>query len=476
MPDPRPPESTAMSPSSSPPQRRIPAVGRLLGSPAFQDLSRIHGPALVTTLLRRRLDALRQALAAEPQKALPDSATLAAAVAAEARRFTDPLARQAINATGILLHTGLGRAPLGDSARQAVAAAAGYCLLQADADSGRRSQREERVEVLLAQLTGAPAATVVNNNAAAVLLVLNTLAARREVVVSRGELVEIGGAFRMPDVMACSGCRMREIGTTNRTHLRDYQAAIGPETGAIIHVHTSNYRLRGFTSMPDVAALAPLAKNHGLPLIDDLGSGALLPLRDFGLEDEPLVQTSIAAGADAVCFSADKLICGPQAGIICGTPEIIARIRSNPFARMFRVCKLTLAALEATLLHFVNGDAVSALPFYRMLTRPLEDVERAAQALAASLAHLPGLDRVIADDHSQIGSGSLPDVGIPTRVLRLRGCEAKAVARRARAGAPALFTRVHDGALVVDLRTVDPQEEGLMASLLIAALDGAGHA
>ena len=464
-------------PSSTPsPRRRIPAVGRLLAAAAVQDLCQQHGAALVTALLRRQLDSLRQSLAADPDQPLPDADALAAVIARQARRYTDPRARQAINATGILLHTGLGRAPLSQTARQAVAAAAGYCLLQADADSGRRSRREERVELLVAQLTGAPAATVVNNNAAATMLTLNALAAEREVIISRGQLVEIGGAFRMPDVMACSGCRMREIGTTNRTHLRDYQAAIGPDTGAIIHVHTSNYRLRGFTSMPDVTALAPLAKAHGLPLIDDLGSGALLPLSDFGLEDEPLVTTSIAAGADAVCFSADKLICGPQAGIICGSTAVIDRIRSNPFARMFRVCKLTLAALEATLLHFVNRDAVTALPFYRMLTRPLADIERAATTLAAGLGQRPGLAVEISDDHSQIGSGSLPDVGIPTRVVRLHGINAEAVARRARAAAPALFTRVHDKALVVDLRTVDPQEEDLLATLLVAALDGAGHA
>jgi len=260
-------------------------------------------------------------------------------------RLCQPQGRRAINASGILLHTGLGRAPLADDAAAALAGTTRYSVLQASLESGDRSLREEKIQRLLIELTGCEAATVVNNNAAATMLILHTLAAGREVIISRGQLIEIGGSFRMPDVMSRSGAILREVGTTNRTHVRDYEEAINERTAAIMHVHTSNYRVRGFAGAPDIGELVELGRRRDVAVIDDLGSGAIVPLAEFGIGNEPLVKDSIAAGADVVCFSGDKLICGPQAGIICGKKPIIERIRRSAFARMFRVCKLTLAGL-----------------------------------------------------------------------------------------------------------------------------------
>ncbi len=449
--------------------RQIPAVSRLLEDPALRPLVAAHGAGLVTMVLRDRLGRLREALLTGATDRLPSSAEWADAVERTVRRFADPDGRRAINATGILLHTGLGRAPLCDAARAALAGVGRYSVLQTDLATGRRSLREAKVERLLQQLTGCEAATVVNNNAAATMLVLNTLCDGREAIISRGQLVEIGGAFRMPDVMARSGCTMCEIGTTNRTHLRDYAAAISETTGMLVHVHTSNYRVRGFGGTPPVGELAPLAAQHGLPLLDDLGSGALVPLADFGITSEPLVRDSLAAGSDVCCFSGDKLICGPQSGIICGRRELIARIRANPFARMFRVGKLTLAALEATLVHFVNADHAEALPFYRMLAHPLAELQARAEELVERLP--PGRAQVEAD-LSYIGSGSIPDEGIPTRVVCVRtpGVSPTTLARRCREQVPALFARIRDDALVCDLRTVAADELEPLAAGLRAAL------
>ncbi len=303
------------------------------------------------------------------------------------------------------------------------------------------------------------------------MLVLAATAAGREVVVSRGQLVEIGGAFRLPDVMAMSGCILKEVGTTNRTHLRDYEAAISERTGALLHVHTSNYRVRGFAGTPDIAALCGLGKPRGLTVIDDLGSGALLPLSRWGLADEPLVPDSVKAGADLMCFSADKLICGPQAGIIIGRTAILERIRKHPFARMFRTCKLTLAALEATLLHFVNGDADTALPFYALVGKPIERVRGDAERLRDLCAGLP-LKTTLADDTAYVGSGSLPDEGVPSVTLRCapRGIGADELGARLRQGTPSVFARLDDRHLVIDCRTLRDGEVDVVAAALRRAL------
>jgi L-seryl-tRNA(Ser) seleniumtransferase len=387
-----------------------------------------------------------------------------------------------VNATGILLHTGLGRAPLCEDALAALQGLGRYSLLQADVATGGRSLREEKIERLLVELTGCEAATVVNNNAAATMLVLNTLAAGREVVVSRGQLVEIGGSFRMPDVMARSGAVMREVGTTNRTRLSDYEAAVGERTGAILHVHTSNYRIRGFSWTPPVGELVELARRLAasrapaapVPVIDDLGSGALVRLSEFGIEDEPLVRDSIAAGVAVACMSGDKLISGPQAGIAVGRREVIEAARSNPLARAFRVCKMTLAALEATLVHFVNGTWREAIPFYRLLARSLEELDACAAEAAGALSHVKGVTCEVLDDVSYVGSGAAPDQGIATRVVAVRSAHVGAdeLARRLRTGVPSIFARVRDDAVLFDMRTVMPEETDALRGGVVSALGG----
>ncbi len=450
--------------------REIPALSELLLLSAVQRFKQEFGAGVVKFALRELLAETRQAIQEGDGSGL-DAEALAAALRPRLARLAAPAGRRVINATGILLHTGLGRAPLCDEAVQALAAADGYAVLQARLDTGKRARRGERLERLLVELTGAEAAAVVNNNAAATMLILNTLAAGREVIISRGQLIEIGGEFRMPDVMTASGVKLREIGTTNRTHLRDYENAINENTGAIAHVHTSNYRVRGFAGTPDIRELVALGRQHDLPVIDDLGSGALVSLAEWGLPDEPLVAASIGAGADAVCFSGDKLIGGPQAGIICGRRGKLEQIRKNPLMRMFRVGKLTEAALTATLLHFLNGT-YRHLPLYRQLSLSLEALEERAGKVAGFIAGLPGVRATVGDDLSQIGGGSIPDQGIPTRVLRVSvdGRALENVARQLRNGIPSVFCRIKEEALVFDLRPVLAGEVETLGESLRRAL------
>jgi L-seryl-tRNA(Ser) seleniumtransferase len=454
----------AMSDAINAALRKLPSVGAVLDAPAVAALQDRFGPRLTRFVVRRFLDELREDVRAGRRGDVPGLDQLAEEVHVRLTRLALPLGRRAINATGILLHTGLGRAPLADDAAAAIADCVHYTILQTDIETGRRSLREAKIEAMLRELTGCEAATVVNNNAAATMLVLHTLAHGKEVIVSRGQLVEIGGSYRLPDVLAASGATLREIGTTNRTHLRDYRAAINENTGAIIHVHTSNYRIRGFASTPPIQELAPLGREHGIPVIDDLGSGALVPLREFGLPDEPLVGESIAAGADVLCFSGDKLICGPQAGMILGRTDVIGRIRKNPFARMFRCDKMTLAGVEATLPHFINGDFRHTIPLYRMLARETADLEAEAQALARTLAEVPGLDADVVDDLAYIGSGSIPDEGIPGKAVSLRvDVPAEELARRLRRGLPSVFGRVHQDRVLLHMRTLLDGERDLLA-------------
>jgi L-seryl-tRNA(Ser) seleniumtransferase len=453
--------------------RALPSVNKVAESAGFRELANEFGDGIAKLELRAAIDEARTQLREHALTGAPEPAQLLVEVRARLTRLLRPEGRRAINATGILLHTGLGRAPLCQEAAQAIAHLDRYSVLQADISDGSRSERDEKVERLLTELTGAEAATVVNNNAAATMLVLNTLAAGREVIISRGQLIEIGGSFRLPDVMERSGAVLREVGTTNRTHVRDYETAIADATAALMHVHTSNYRVRGFAGTPPVSRLIELGKRRGLIVIDDLGSGALVPLSPFGLPDEPLVRDSIAAGADVACFSGDKLICGPQAGIIVGRRDIIARVRKNPFARMFRVCKMTLAALEATLIHFVNGEAYRrAIPLYQMLARTQDELLAQAQKLVGLIANEQALSTTIADDVGYVGSGAIPDEGVPTKVVRLAhgGLPANVLAARLRATTPAVFGRINDEAVVLDMRTVLPDEiEQLAASIARAA-------
>jgi L-seryl-tRNA(Ser) seleniumtransferase len=391
---------------------------------------------------------------------VPPDETLLAAAARRLELASRPQLARVVNATGVVLHTNLGRAPLADEAIAALASAAGGATnLELDLRTGRRGERDELVSADLAALTGAEAALVVNNNAAAVLLVLNTLAAEREVVVSRGELVEIGGAFRLPEVMAKSGARLREVGTTNRTHPDDYRRALGPATALLMKVHPSNYRLVGFTAAVELGALVAIGREAGVPVVEDLGSGALVDLTPLGLPHEPVVRDRIAAGADLVTFSGDKLLGGPQAGIVVGRRDLIDRLAENPLRRALRPGKLTLAALGATLrLYRESPDLAAALPVLRWLTRPLAAMEQVGHEVAPLLAARlgDGYRVSVVATECEVGSGALPAVPLPSRALAVEhpAVGAEEIAARFRAARPPVLGRIHEGRFLLDLRGV----------------------
>jgi L-seryl-tRNA(Ser) seleniumtransferase len=383
--------------------------------------------------------------------------------------------RKVINATGIILHTALGRAVLPPQAlEQVVKEHAGYSLLQMDLKAGERSKRDERIEALLKLLTGAEAATVVNNNAAATSIVLNTLARGREVIVSRGQLVEIGGSFRLPDVMAASGVRLVEVGTTNKTHARDYENAINDNTAAIMRIHPSNYRIEGFTAEVGLDELIAIAHRHKLPLIDDVGAGALIDFSRFGFEREPLLSDSLKAGSDVVTCSGDKLIGAIQAGIILGRTEVVDAIRKNPFARIVRVDKLTLTILEATLKLFLDESvAIDQVPTLAMLRRPLDLIDATARRIATALQHAGvGADASIIDGSSQMGSGSLPAQDLPTRLVAIAPAKLSVddLAGKLRAWEPPIITRIQDEKLLIDPRTLLAGDEEILVKALTAIL------
>ena len=463
-------------PTRSASYRDIPSLDALLAEPGLAPLIERHGREAVAASARGALAEIRAAIGAASK---PDTSTTALVERIRVRvesRFAPSLA-PAVNATGVIMHSGLGRAVLAEAAREALAAvASGYSTLALDLGSGKRVPRDRHVEKLLCELTGAEAATVANNNAAATMLILNTLARGKEVIVSRGQLVEIGGSFRMPDVMATSGAVLREVGTTNKTHLRDYEAALSGSTGAILRVHHSNYRIVGFAEEPPIGELVALGRARGVPVVDDLGSGALVDLARFGLATEPLVRQSIEAGADVVCFSGDKLIGGPQSGLIAGRAAAIERVRKNPLARAFRCGKLTLAALEATLKLFLAPDKLTeSHPVYRMLAAAPGELEKRGGELAASLRRtLPGSAVVAVEDgESQVGSGAVPIETLPSKVLAIRSSAVSPdeLARRLRLGTPPVFARLHKDAVLLDLRTIQPGEEALVERALNRALE-----
>jgi L-seryl-tRNA(Ser) seleniumtransferase len=336
----------------------------------------------------------------------------------------------------------------------------GYSNLEFDLDAGERGSRHGHLDDLLRRVTGAAAGFAVNNNAAAVLLVLAALCAGREVIISRGQLVEIGGGFRIPDVLRQSGARLVEVGTTNRTYARDYAEAVTPETAAILRVHSSNFRVIGFTHEPAAAELAAVARAHDLLLLDDLGSGCLLDTARFGLAPEPTVQASLAAGADLTMFSGDKLLGGPQAGVIAGRAELVERARRHPLARAVRLDKAGIAALAATLAHYARGEALSAVPIWRMIATPLTELDRRVRAWAAAA----GGRAAVVDGRSMVGGGSLPEESLPTRLLALYPAHAAAAARRLRLADPAVVARVERDALLLDPRTVDPADDDAIAA------------
>jgi L-seryl-tRNA(Ser) seleniumtransferase len=443
--------------------RAIPSIDRLLASDAARPLLAAHSRRFVTDSLRRACDELRVEIRAgsAPPVAIEDEIIRRARAAIESRPRSGP--RPVVNATGVVLHTNLGRAALPEEAIAAtLAAARGAIALEIDVDEGRRGERDDLVEEDLVALTGAEAATVVNNNAAAVLLALNTLADGREVVVSRGELIEIGGSFRIPEVLAKSGARLREVGTTNRTHPADYASAIGPETAALLKVHTSNYRIVGFTAEVPLPELVALGRERGVPVLEDLGSGALVDLSQWGLPKEPVVADRIALGADLVTFSGDKLLGGPQAGIVVGRRELVDRLRANPLKRALRCGKMTLAALSAVLrVYRQSTDLARDLPALRALVRPLDEIEAVGRDAVARLRAALGDEYEIAlvPAVAEVGSGALPTAELASRAIAIRHETEPAdrIARRFRASDPPIFGRVHDGRFLLDLRCIfDP--------------------
>ena len=410
------------------------------------------------------------------ERAVAPASVLAAARKRIARR-RDPGLVRVVNATGVVLHTNLGRAPMPPAALEALAEhGAGYQLLAADRETGERAPRERHLEALLRRLTGAEAVTVVNNNAAATMIVLAAMAAGKEVVVSRGQLVEIGGAYRIPDVMAMSGARLREVGTTNRTHLRDYEKAIGPDTALLLRVHTSNYRVVGFQGEVPLEDLVALGRAHGVAVADDLGSGALVSLSGQGLPlDEPLVRTSLGAGADLVTASGDKLIGGPQMGLVLGRADAVARVRAHPLYRAVRCDKLTLVAMEATLRLFLHPERLAQThPTYAALTAKPEALRARAEALAPRVrAVAPGWRVEVVPCADAVGAGSLPTVELAGFALRVEapGVEGGLLARKLRASSPPVFSTVEDGAVHLHVRTVlaDEDERLLRAVQAVAS-------
>ncbi len=457
---------------SMPDFAELPAVYEILAHPRLAALAAEADHALLVAEIQACLERHRALLRAGRRKSAPSADDVAAEVAAAEAAWQAPSLRPVINLSGTLLHTNLGRAPLSAEAVEAMTRAAGTVNLEYDLEAGKRGDRDDHAEGLLRRLTGAEAATALNNNAAAVYLALNTLANRKRVVVSRGELVEIGASFRMPDIIRSSGCRLMEVGTTNRTHLTDYERALDDGGGLLLKVHTSNYRVVGFASDVSLAELVKLGRARDVPVVADLGSGALVDMRRYGVADEPTVQDAVRAGADLVTFSGDKLLGGPQAGIVVGRARYMKRIKRNPMKRALRCDKLRLAALEATLQAYLSPQTLeTTLPTYRMLARPLAEIENVARTVRPYLERWAG-ERARVEllaGESQVGSGAAPGTMLPTLVLALisRQGTAAQLAAALRALAPPVIGRLHEGKVLLDLRALlDPAP-------LLAALGGA---
>lgn len=454
--------------------QRIPSITELLKTAHVQGWLKLHPTATVTESLRQGVTEVRKAILSG-DVAASSEADIAAIVLERTGKFLakaiTPKVRAAINATGIILHTGLGRSLLAESVIDSmIADLKEYTVMAIDRESGERIERDELVEDLLLELTGAEAATVVNNNAAATMLVLAALASHKEVIVSRGQLIEIGGSFRLPEVMAQSQARLVEVGATNRTHLKDYQGAITAETAALMRAHPSNYRIVGFTHEVELRAMAELAHSRGLIVIDDLGAGALVDLAPFGLPHEPTIRESIEAGADIVLFSGDKLIGAGQAGIIVGRKPLIARLRKHPLMRAVRVDKTCIMLLERTLPLFRDMERLRAEhPVYRMLSTPQKTLAERAERLRAALGHLaPAVDAAAAESVGYLGSGSLPAEAIPSVVVSVSvsGRSAAELARLLRMDDACVFSRIEDGRVRLDMRTITDAQVPLIAGAI----------
>jgi L-seryl-tRNA(Ser) seleniumtransferase len=444
----------------------LPSVDALLREEAGCALANRFGHELTVQAIRRTLETTRLILTRHPARSLPTPAELIDQTGELIKQWLTPTLRSVINATGVILHTNLGRAPLSIAARDAMLAAAGsYNTLEYELGTGGRGSRSMHAAELLCRLTGAESALVVNNNASALLLLLATLARRRGVVISRTQLVEIGGGFRIPEVMAQSGAKLMEVGATNRVSLTDYETAIDGKPVAFLHAHHSNFKMIGFTSEPSVDELASLAHRHELVMIDDQGSGALLDTSQFGLGHEPTVQESLADGCDLVCFSGDKLLGGPQAGIILGKAELIARIGKHPLMRALRPDKLCLAALTATLQHYLMGEAESKIPVWQMISSSQANMKQKATAWQTAL----GQGQVFAG-RSTIGGGSLPGETLPTSLLALESRKPDAFLASLRKMDPPLIARIEDDRVVLDPRTILDGQETVLLSHLRQAL------
>lgn len=465
--------------------RRLPGVDAVAA--ALEGETFPAGPQVVTLVIREEVESLRREILRGKDPGWPEEADAVARVVARSaarrlRALCEASPRNVINATGVLIHTNLGRSPLAATAvDQVTAVARSYSDLEFSLSEGTRGSRQDHVVRLLRLLTGAEDALVVNNNAAAVLLLLAATAADREVVISRGELVEIGGSFRIPDVLAQSGARLREVGTTNRTHLHDYQSAVGPDTGLLLQVHTSNYRVEGFTAAAALEDLVALGKEHGIPVAVDLGSGALMDVAPTGMSPEPLVRDVVAAGPDLVTFSGDKMLGGPQAGIIVGSAERVGKLRSHPLARAVRIDKLLLAALQATLVvHLDPERAAAEIPVLRMLFTPPGEIDRRAGDLAQAVTGAfegTGVRVSRTEGVSPVGGGSLPGEGVATTLVVLEPGPDRSVAaweRELRLGKPAVLALIREGRLLVDPRTLEQQEQIRLPQFLRQAWDRCG--
>jgi L-seryl-tRNA(Ser) seleniumtransferase len=450
--------------------RLLPAVERVLNLPDVVRLSAQYGRATVTAWVRRVLSAMRNGETGDlPADAVEIELQVVELVAEAARSAAAQRLRQVINGTGIVIHTNLGRAPLAPAAREAMMQAAACTNLEVDLSTGRRGRRGAAVEVLCQEVTGAEAALIVNNCAAATLLTLQTLATGRRVIISRGQLIEIGGSFRLPDVFRQAGVELHEVGTTNRTRIADYADAIGPETAALLRVHPSNYRMTGFCESVTIAELVDLAKARDLPVIDDVGSGCLYDLSCYGLPDEPNARDSVQAGAGLVLFSGDKLLGGPQCGIIVGHAELVARLRSNPLARALRVDKVTLAALQATLEIHRAGRALQEIPVLRQLSLTADEIHARANQLLERLRTESAAPRVFSLQAvaSAPGGGTLPEQTLPSWAIAISGSNPNRLAQRLRLGSPAVFARVQEDSTLVDMRTVLPDDEDALCRRLL---------
>jgi len=464
-----------MNPALSRLLRQLPAVDELLRQSRLQPWLERLPRSWAAAALRQVLEARRQSWRACPPGELPqklDKDALFQDLQEALDAAGQKALRRVINATGVIIHTNLGRSPLAvEALEQMLEVAAHYSTLEYDLRKGERGSRQDLLEGLLKELTGCEAALVVNNNAGAVLLALNTMAQGREVIISRGQLIEIGGSFRLPEIMAASGALMKEVGTTNKTHLLDYENAVTSETAAILKVHPSNFRIIGFTQEVALPDLVALARRYSLPVLEDLGSGCLVDLSRYGLEKEPTVQESLAAGADLVLFSGDKLLGGPQAGFALGSRELVDRLRRNPLTRALRPDKLTLAGLEATLrLYLEEPQAAAAIPTLHLLTRPLADLERQARNLGRSLKRRFGekIKVEIRASEGRVGGGALPGAGLPSRALALEipPLAPHELEARLRRTHPPVIARLEHGSLLLDLRAIQPDEHPTLLDAL----------